>query len=70
MPPLASLIEKTITQLRREFVTELATNDRVECEAIISEISHRGLDTAANIAMRIHMLWQFGEYRNSAPERP
>ena len=63
MPPLVSLIEKTITQLRQEFVTGLATNDRVECETIISEISHRGLDTAANIlAMRIHMLWHFGEY--------
>lgn len=64
VPLLVSLLEKTITQLRQEFVTGLAVNDRVECEAIISEISHRGLDTAANIlAMRIHMLWQFGEYR-------
>ena len=63
-PPLMSLLEKTITQLRQEFVTRLAVNDRAECETIISEINQRGLDTAVNIiAMRIHMLWHFGEYQ-------
>jgi hypothetical protein len=63
IPPVISQLEKTITQLRQEFATGLAINDRETCEVTITEVKYRGLDTAANIlAMQIHMLWHFGEY--------